>query len=112
RAKGVHSRLRAWSLNRSPLGELPFKIRLEERGSMVDQAVIIGNSDGIGLALTRALLERSWKVRGLSRSPSPVEHATYQHTVVDVRKPEFPDALGRVLEVGNTRLVIYCAGTG
>jgi NAD(P)-dependent dehydrogenase (short-subunit alcohol dehydrogenase family) len=79
---------------------------------VVDQAVIIGNSDGIGLALTRALLERSWVVRGLSRSPSPVEDASYQHTVVDVRKPEFPDTLGRVLEIGDTRLVIYCAGIG
>jgi NAD(P)-dependent dehydrogenase (short-subunit alcohol dehydrogenase family) len=79
---------------------------------MNDQAVIIGNSDGIGLALTRALLERSWVVRGLSRSPSPVEHASYHHTIMDVRKPEFPDALGRLLEVGDTRLVIYCAGIG
>jgi len=79
---------------------------------MNDQAVIIGNSDGIGLALTRALLQRSWTVRGLSRSPSPVEHANYQHTVVDVRKPEVPDALRRALNSGDTRLVIYCAGIG
>ena len=93
-------------------GTPPFTIRLEERETMDDQAVIIGNSDGIGLALTRALLERSWAVRGLSRSASPVEHASYQHTLVDVRKREFLDALGRVLDVGDTRLVIYCAGIG
>ena len=79
---------------------------------MDNLAVIIGNSDGIGLALTRALLERGWSVRGLSRSPSLVQHASYQHTVVDVRKPEFVDAFGRALEVGDTRLVIYCAGIG
>lgn len=79
---------------------------------MQDQAVIIGNSDGIGLALTRALLERGWAVNGLSKSPSPVEHANYRHTVVDVRKQEFPDVLVRALDAADTRLVIYCAGIG
>lgn len=79
---------------------------------MVDRAVIVGNSDGIGLALTQLLLERGWVVSGLSRSPSPVEHAMYQHTIADVRGPEFLDALRRTLEVSDTRLVIYCAGIG
>jgi NAD(P)-dependent dehydrogenase (short-subunit alcohol dehydrogenase family) len=79
---------------------------------MDNQAVIIGNSDGIGLALTRALLERGWIVRGVSRSPSPVDHARYEHSIVDVRKREFLDALKRFLEAGDTCLVIYCAGIG
>ncbi|NOT07217.1 MAG: SDR family NAD(P)-dependent oxidoreductase [Gemmatimonadales bacterium] len=79
---------------------------------MGDRSVIVGNSDGIGLALTRALLERGWTVRGLSRSPSQVEHASYQHTIVDVREREFLDALERALEAGDTHLVIYCAGIG
>ncbi len=34
------------------------------------KAVIIGNSDGIGLALTKRLLNSGWNVLGLSRSPS------------------------------------------
>jgi NAD(P)-dependent dehydrogenase (short-subunit alcohol dehydrogenase family) len=34
------------------------------------RAVIIGNSDGIGYALTRRLLDDGWTVAGLSRSAS------------------------------------------
>jgi NAD(P)-dependent dehydrogenase (short-subunit alcohol dehydrogenase family) len=32
-------------------------------------ALIVGNSDGIGLALTRRLLGEGWRVTGVSRSP-------------------------------------------
>lgn len=34
-------------------------------------ALIVGNSDGIGLALTRRLIDGGWQVTGLSRSPAP-----------------------------------------
>jgi short-subunit dehydrogenase len=79
---------------------------------MGSSAVIVGNSDGVGLALTRALLERNWIVRGISRSPSAVQHSNYEHMVADVRFREFADGLRRALEAGDTRLVIYCAGIG
>ena len=83
---------------------------IEQRG-FLDHAIIIGNSDGIGLALTRSLLERGWAVRGMARSASPVQHARYDHTTVDVREPAFINALERAVET-DTRLVIYCAGIG
>ncbi len=46
---------------------------------MPRRALLIGNSDGIGLATTRRLLDEGWTVAGLSRSPSPLTHASYEH---------------------------------
>ena len=36
------------------------------------QALIVGNSDGIGLAAIRRLLEAGWNTTGISRSESPI----------------------------------------
>ncbi|TDC67003.1 SDR family NAD(P)-dependent oxidoreductase [Micromonospora sp. KC207] len=69
------------------------------------RAVIVGNSDGIGLALTRRLLADGWTVTGLSRSPAPVG----SHHVVDVTSPEFSTVLA---EVGEVDLCVYAAGVG
>jgi NAD(P)-dependent dehydrogenase (short-subunit alcohol dehydrogenase family) len=69
------------------------------------RAVIVGNSDGIGLALTRRLLADGWTVTGLSRSPAPVG----THQVVDVTSPEFTRVLS---EVGDVDLCVYAAGVG
>ncbi len=79
---------------------------------MSDQALLIGNSDGIGLALTRALLARGWTVHGLSRSRSAIEHERYRHIVVDVRTEAYTSALRDVLAREEIRLVVYCAGIG
>jgi len=76
------------------------------------RAIVIGSSDGIGLALTRALLERRWEVSGLSRSASPVSHAAHRHTIADVREERFGQLLTGELERGRCRLVVYCAGIG
>ena len=78
---------------------------------MPQSALIVGNSDGIGLALTRNLLQRGWRVSGLSRSPSPVEHRDYTHRLVDVRSSDFGRRMEDCLDE-STRLVIYCAGIG
>jgi NAD(P)-dependent dehydrogenase (short-subunit alcohol dehydrogenase family) len=67
--------------------------------------MIVGNSDGIGLALTRRLLAAGWAVTGLSRSPAPVG----SHHVVDVTSPAFPAVLA---EVGDVDLCVYAAGVG
>lgn len=79
---------------------------------MSGRALLIGNSDGIGLALTIALVDRGWTVHGLSRSRSPLNHANYQHIVVDVRASQYVDALTQALGEGTISLVIYCAGVG
>jgi short-subunit dehydrogenase len=87
----------------------------------VPGALVIGSSDGIGLALARALLGRGYRVAGLSRSPLPAERlglpseaaAGYRHVVADVRDPAYRDRLSEVLgELGGVDVCVYCAGVG
>jgi len=75
--------------------------------------IVVGNSDGIGLGLTRRLLERGYRVEGLSRSVSPLAHANYRHTVVDVTATEYTQILsGIVGDGGQVAAAVYCAGIG
>lgn len=79
----------------------------------VRQAVVVGNSDGIGLALTRRLLADGWAVTGLSRSASDVEHERYVHRTVDVTAPEFRTVLAECLgALPRLDLSVYAAGIG
>ena len=76
-------------------------------------ALIVGSSDGIGLALAGALVDAGWQVVGLSRSPSPLSRPSYRHRVVDVRDPDYGERVAeswRELESGDA--CIYCAGIG
>ncbi len=76
-------------------------------------ALIIGNSDGIGLAFTRELLKRDWRVSGISRSESPIEHSLYRHIIAEVQSPEYPGELDSFLEQNAPiDLCVYCAGIG
>jgi short-subunit dehydrogenase len=79
---------------------------------MSKTAWIIGNTDGIGLSLTRRLLSRGWQVTGLSRSHSDLSDSLYQHHVADVAASDYPATLERLLERDIPELVIYCAGIG
>ncbi len=74
-------------------------------------ALIVGNSDGIGLGLTKRLLDLGWQVHGLSRSPSQVEYDSYNHTTVDVTGGDFPAAVAEAAQ-GSPDLCVYCAGIG
>jgi benzil reductase ((S)-benzoin forming) len=47
-------------------------------------AFITGTSSGIGLALARQLLTRGWRVAGLSRRVSPIDHPQYRHIQLDL----------------------------
>ncbi|MCG8421772.1 MAG: SDR family NAD(P)-dependent oxidoreductase [Proteobacteria bacterium] len=78
------------------------------------QAIIIGNSDGIGLALTTALLEKGWDVTGISRSQSPITGDRYRHHVVDIRSDEYDGAVAQALDRAGRGidLCVYCAGIG
>jgi hypothetical protein len=71
----------------------------------VRRAIIVGNSDGIGLALTRRLIDDGWSVTGLSRRAGPMtDH------VVDVTAADNPDVLAGV---GPAELCVYaCRGAG
>jgi NAD(P)-dependent dehydrogenase (short-subunit alcohol dehydrogenase family) len=75
-------------------------------------ALLIGNSDGIGLALTRRLLEGGFAVTGVSKSPSPVSHDAYRHIVLDVSSADYGTRLDAALPSGRIRLCVYCAGIG
>ncbi|MFO7914211.1 MAG: SDR family NAD(P)-dependent oxidoreductase [Candidatus Krumholzibacteriales bacterium] len=80
---------------------------------MRKNAVIIGNSDGIGLALTGKLLERDWGITGISRSGAPIRDSSYRHIVAEVQDDEYLLALRSVLEEEDRiDLCVYCAGIG
>ena len=80
---------------------------------MKNTALIIGNTDGIGLGLTNALLERNWQIIGVSRSPAQIDHPEYAHHIADVRSPDFETCLKAALQKNpDLELVVYCAGIG
>jgi len=74
-------------------------------------ALVVGSSDGIGLALARRLLDMKRQVRGLSRSPAPITHDAYDHHTVDVTATEFTAALVDIVREP-VDLCVYCAGIG
>ena len=82
-------------------------------GTEVKRVLIIGCSDGIGLALVKRLLDEGWQVTGLSRRPSPVEHPRYRHRVQDVADTTFRARLAElVASQGPFSACVYCAGIG
>jgi short-subunit dehydrogenase len=75
--------------------------------------LIVGNSDGIGLAVTRRLLDEGWTVAGLSRRPSPLGSERYRHTVADVGALDYRARLADLLEAeAPFEACLYCAGIG
>jgi short-subunit dehydrogenase len=78
-----------------------------------NKALIIGNSDGIGLSITKKLLKRKWELIGISRSKSPIEDSFYKHFVLEVQQDQFLEKLKSILQnSGPVDLCIYCAGIG
>jgi NAD(P)-dependent dehydrogenase (short-subunit alcohol dehydrogenase family) len=77
-------------------------------------ALLIGNTDGIGRAVTdRLLLDEAWQVVGISRRENDVKHERYAHHVCDVRDPAFPGLLSDfVSKSAPPELCIYFAGIG
>jgi short-subunit dehydrogenase len=76
-------------------------------------ALVIGNSDGIGLELTRELLRRGFVVNGLSKRETSIRHANYKHFICDVTDPNYRAFLSKVLaNISAVHLCVYCAGIG
>lgn len=74
-------------------------------------ALLIGNSDGIGLAITRKLLAAGWSVAGISRSPLPPGITPTHQRIADVADPGYPALVEKVLEeAGTPDVCIYCVG--
>lgn len=76
------------------------------------KALLVGNSDGIGLAMTKRLLTAGWDVSGVSRSKSPIADNNYRHQVADVSDDKYPDLLSELLQDGPLDLCIYFVGIG
>jgi decaprenylphospho-beta-D-erythro-pentofuranosid-2-ulose 2-reductase len=85
--------------------------------------ILVGATDGIGLALARAYLERSWRVGLLGRDPAKVEDvvatlsggypgATVIGSVLDTadRDAALPALEGMLVALGQMDLLVYCAG--
>lgn len=75
-------------------------------------ALLVGNSDGIGLEVTRRLIAHGWQVTGISRSASSVSAPSYVHHVGDVTSPEYPGLLGRLADSSDFDVCGYFAGIG
>lgn len=79
---------------------------------MQHKGLLIGNSDGMGLAATTRLLAAGWDITGVSRSISPVSGKGYQHYIADVSDSRFFQILGELNRNGPFDLCIYFAGIG
>jgi short-subunit dehydrogenase len=80
---------------------------------MKKTALIIGNSDGIGLAISKKLLQSDWNIVGVSRSGSPLECESCWHFISNVQDDTYLEILGKILAEFNTiELCIYSAGIG
>jgi len=78
---------------------------------MASHALVIGNSDGIGLALTRRLLADGYEVIGISKSRTLIDHPSYKHFIQDVTDPEYRVLLQTILaDQVELRLCVYSAG--
>ncbi len=82
-------------------------------GQPARRALVVGNSDGIGLALTRRLVTSGWVVAGLSRSTSDFQAPGYEHRVVDVAGQDYRDVLAAAVKtLGGVDVCVYAAGVG
>jgi len=76
------------------------------------KAMLVGNSDGIGLATTRRLLAAGWDIIGVSRSESPIISPAYEHRVADVSDKRYSDVMDELVMEGLLDLCIYFVGVG
>jgi len=76
------------------------------------KAILVGNSDGMGLSMTRRLLASGWNITGVSRSVSPVSSADYRHYITDVGDSGYTRLLDELSHEGPFDLCIYFAGIG
>jgi short-subunit dehydrogenase len=76
------------------------------------KALLIGNSDGIGLATTSRLLAAGWNIIGVSRSESPISNAAYLHRVADVSDNRYSDLVNELVMKSSLDLCIYFVGIG
>jgi NAD(P)-dependent dehydrogenase (short-subunit alcohol dehydrogenase family) len=76
------------------------------------KAILVGNSDGIGLATTKRLLAAGWEITGVSKSPSPITGSAYHHHVADVSDNTYPGLIAKLARENPLDLCIYFPGIG
>jgi len=76
------------------------------------KAILIGNSDGIGLATTKRLLDAGWDIIGISRSQSSISSSTYSHKIADVSDDNYLELLDEIIPKDAFDLCIYFVGIG
>jgi short-subunit dehydrogenase len=79
---------------------------------MQSRALLIGTSDGMGLAASKRLLARGWDIIGVSRRASPVAHTAYHHEIMDVADRDYISLIESRARGGRLDLCIYFAGIG
>ena len=79
---------------------------------MQSRAILVANSDGLGLATTKRLLSAGWGIVGVSRSKSPITNTTYYHRVADVSENRYSDLMNELVMIGPLDLCIYFVGIG
>lgn len=79
---------------------------------MKPTALFIGNTDGIGLAATKRLLNKGWEITGISRSKSAISDESYNHCVADVTDNHYSGLLDELLMKRVFDLCIYFVGIG
>jgi short-subunit dehydrogenase len=79
---------------------------------LVSKAMLVGNSDGIGLATTKRLLADGWDIVGVSRSESLIGDAAYSHKVADVCQSRYTVLMNELMMIGPVDLCIYFVGIG
>jgi len=79
---------------------------------MQNRALLIGNSDGIGLEMTKRLLVSGWSIIGVSKSESPISNRNYDHHVFDVTDSKYPTFITELGMKYAPDLCIYFVGIG
>lgn len=72
--------------------------------------IVTGSSSGIGLEMTKKLLQEGKKVLGISRRKAPIDSSNYTHLACDFSKIE--NVLSLKLEKMPLEGVIFCHGYG
>jgi short-subunit dehydrogenase len=79
---------------------------------MQKSALIIGNTDGIGLGTTERLLSKGWTVYGLSRRNASISKPEYHHRTLDVCDQDYVQHLSHLAQTVPIDLCLYCVGIG
>jgi NAD(P)-dependent dehydrogenase (short-subunit alcohol dehydrogenase family) len=78
---------------------------------MTRRVLVVGTTDGIGLAVVKRLVADGWSVVGVSRRASVFEAVDYTHVVADVASPDYRRRVAPHL-TEPFDVCVYCAGIG